>query len=189
MLLKNIKWKQLLPYVIIPVFLIIMLTTMLSRTTQKKTEYYQLVNMFLNDEIAEYSLNLTSGDMKYKTRKEPNIERSYTVPNVTMFIEDVHKYVVEHNKERPESEQVKFDYIAGTSGAWIINLVPILAFCVILLFGIFFVSKRMDQTIANESSRALSFGKARVKLGKTISERPPLPMSRALRKKRKNLLK
>ncbi|NLX78839.1 MAG: ATP-dependent zinc metalloprotease FtsH [Clostridiales bacterium] len=143
-----------------------MLTTMLSRTTQKKTEYYQLVNMFLNDEIAEYSLNLTSGDMKYKTRKEPNIERSYTVPNVTMFIEDVHKYVVEHNKERPESEQVKFDYIAGTSGAWIINLVPILAFCVILLFGIFFVSKRMDQTIANESSRALSFGKARVKLGK-----------------------
>ncbi|HQD72852.1 MAG TPA: ATP-dependent zinc metalloprotease FtsH [Clostridiales bacterium] len=166
MLLKNIKWKQLLPYVIIPVFLIIMLTTMLSRTTQKKTEYYQLVNMFLNDEIAEYSLNLTSGDMKYKTRKEPNIERSYTVPNVTMFIEDVHKYVVEHNKERPESEQVKFDYIAGTSGAWIINLVPILAFCVILLFGIFFVSKRMDQTIANESSRALSFGKARVKLGK-----------------------
>ena len=166
MLLKNIKWKQLLPYVIIPVFLIIMLTTMLSRTTQKKTEYYQLVNMFLNDEIAEYSLNLTSGDMKYKTRKEPNIERSYTVPNVTMFIEDVHKYVVEHNKERPESEQVKFDYIAGTSSAWIINLVPILAFCVILLFGIFFVSKRMDQTIANESSRALSFGKARVKLGK-----------------------
>ncbi|HXK84021.1 MAG TPA: ATP-dependent zinc metalloprotease FtsH [Clostridiales bacterium] len=164
--MKNIKWKQLLPYVIIPVFLIIMLTTMLSRTTQKKTEYYQLVNMFLNDEIAEYSLNLTSGDMKYKTRKEPNIERSYTVPNVTMFIEDVHKYVVEHNKERPESEQVKFDYIAGTSGAWIINLVPILAFCVILLFGIFFVSKRMDQTIANESSRALSFGKARVKLGK-----------------------
>ena len=166
MLLKNIKWKQLLPYVIIPVFLIIMLTTMLSRTTQKKTEYYQLVNMFLNDEIAEYSLNLTSGDMKYKTRKEPNIERSYTVHYVTMFIEDVHKYVVEHNKERPESEQVKFDYIAGTSGAWIINLVPILAFCVILLFGIFFVSKRMDQTIANESSRALSFGKARVKLGK-----------------------
>ncbi|HPP67835.1 MAG TPA: ATP-dependent zinc metalloprotease FtsH [Clostridiales bacterium] len=164
--MKNIKWKQLLPYVIIPVFLIIMLTTMLSRTTQKKTEYYQLVNMFLNDEIAEYSLNLTSGDMKYKTRKEPNIERSYTVPNVTMFIEDVHKYVVEHNKERPESEQVKFDYIAGTSSAWIINLVPILAFCVILLFGIFFVSKRMDQTIANESSRALSFGKARVKLGK-----------------------
>ena len=84
-----------------------------------------------------------------------------------MFIEDVHKYVVEHNKERPESEQVKFYYIAGTSGAWIINIVPILAFCVILLFGIFFVSKRMDQTIANESSRALSFGKARVKLGKT----------------------
>lgn len=146
--------------------LITLLYFTVSKTTQTKTEYYQLVDMFLNDEITEYSLNLSNGNLKYKTKAEPNVQKVYTVPSVTMFVEDVHRHIVEANRGKDASEQVKFDYIAGTSSAWILNLLPILGFCVILLFGIYFFSKRMDQTIASESTRAMSFGKARVKLGK-----------------------
>ena len=71
---------------------------------------------------------MSNGNLKYKTKAEPNVQKVYTVPSVTMFVEDVHRHIVEANRGKDASEQVKFDYIAGTSSAWILNLLPILGF-------------------------------------------------------------
>ena len=46
--------------------------------------------------VTEYKLNLSSGAMTYKLQGDQN-EYIYTVPNVALFVDDVHADVMEYN--------------------------------------------------------------------------------------------
>ncbi len=129
--------------------------------TKKKTEYYEVVNMFENHMVTEYKLNLTSGALEYKL-KDDNTTYKYTVPNVSLFVDDIHDDVVEYNKENPDN-QIKMDYASGSSNSWWVSLLPT-AVMILLLAGVMlFMFKRMNQSVQNENNRAMSFGKARYK--------------------------
>ena len=128
----------------------------------EKLEYYQVIELFDNGEISEYQLNIGSGALVY-TLKD-GTENKYTVPNVSMFINDVHEKVVEYNRENPKTP-IKYDYASGNSYSFWVQLIPI-AFCAVLVIvgGSFFM-KKMGNSISSENNRAMGFGKARVKLG------------------------
>ena len=89
----------------------------------------------------------------------------YTVPNVDLFVRDVHEGVVEHNKENPK-EIIKYNYVSGASYNFWLQLIPIGLSVVCLLIVGFIFMKRMNNSISGENNRAMSFGKARVKFGK-----------------------
>ena len=130
-------------------------------TASKKTTYYDIVEMFNNHEIAEYKLNLSNGVLSYKKVNDSK-EYKYTVPNVNMFYDDVHKNVLENNSNSTNAKIV-YDYKAGATNSWVVSLLPTLGCMVALGVLMFIMMRRMNQSIMTESNRTVSFGKARVK--------------------------
>lgn len=118
--------------------------------------------MFEDGEIAEYELNIGSGVLKYKTRNGET--GKYTVPNVSIFIDDIHDSVIEYNKTHRDTP-IKADYASGASSYWVQYIPIILSVVVMFILGFIFF-RRMNNSINTENNRAISFGKARVKFGK-----------------------
>ncbi len=162
---KKRKLLTLLPYILIPVMIIAGITAYSTAGTRENTEYYQVVSYFDKGMVTEYKLNLSSGAMTYKLQGDQN-EYIYTVPNVALFVDDVHAQVREYNKTAPAEKVIKAEYIAGTTGEWLYNIVPTLLLLLAMGGITVFMFRRMGQTMNNENNRTLSFGKARVKHAK-----------------------
>ncbi len=153
-----------MPYIVIPLISILLLSWYSSGNTKKsKLEYYQVIELFDKGEVTQYSLNIGSGALTYELKDGTSAK--YSVPNVSLFIEDVHDNVVAYNREHPKTP-IKYDYVSGASGSIILQLLPGL-FCVLLVVvGGYFFMKKMNNSISSENNRAMGFGKARVKFGK-----------------------
>ena len=163
--MKKIDWRAVIPYIAIPLAFVIciVLYMTMGQTTREKTEYYQIVNRFENHEITEYSLNLSSGRLEYKIAGD-EATYEYTVPNVNLFLEDVHSQVMEYNRENPDA-QIKVDYESGSANSWWVSLLPTIVIMILLMVVMFIMFRKMNQSVQNENNRALSFGKARIKKG------------------------
>lgn len=161
--MKKINFKAIIPYIVIPLAFILCIVyySTMGSATKAKTEYYQLVNMFRNNEVTEYKLNLSSGMLEYKKAGD-NTTYKYTVPNVSLFVEDVHEYVMKYNIENPD-KQVKMDYVSGSANSWWVSLLPTVLVMVLLTVIMFIMFRKMNQTVQNENNKTLSFGKARYK--------------------------
>lgn len=161
---KKKKLLAFIPYVVIPVLLILGLTFYVNTQSREKTEYYELVSLFDEGKVTEYKLNLSSGALVYRIEGEKQ-ERTFSVPSVNLFIEDIHEGVISYNREHPDA-QIKADYIAGSTGQWLYNIVPTLLLLVAMGAITFIMFRRMNQTMTNENNRTMSFGKARIKQAK-----------------------
>ena len=161
--MKKTNWKAIIPYIVIPLALVLVIATYsaVGPQSKKKTEYYEVVNKFETHAVTEYKLNLSSGALEYKLKDDEPVYR-YTVPNVSLFVDDIHDDVVEYNKENPDS-QIKMDYASGTANSWWVSLLPTVVMILLLAGVMFFMFKRMNQSVQNENNRAMSFGKARYK--------------------------
>ncbi len=158
------KWGNLL-YIIVPVLLIIAIASFMG--TQNKEEapkYYQIVEQFRSGEISEYKLNLSSGALEYIVKGEEKVTK-YVVPNVDIFLNDVHNYITEYNLDNPDSK-IKYDYIRGSNSAVWASVLPSIFMTLLLVGMLFYFYRKMGQNMQNESHHALTFGKARIKLGK-----------------------
>ena len=131
---------------------------------QEKLEYYEVVQLFDEHKVEEYTLNMSSGALKFKVKGENKI-RSYSIPNVSIFQEDIHNGVIEYNREHPDAP-IKANYETGSAGTMLMNIVPTLLMFLVLGGLLFFMFRRMNQTMSNETNRTLSFGKAKVKRAK-----------------------
>lgn len=133
----------------------------IGRGTEAKLQYYQIVEYFDEGKVTEYELNLNSGAMTYKLEGD-NAVHKYTVPNVSIFVEDIHDMVREHNVANPDSP-IKMNYKAGTPNSWWVSLLPSVFITVALVILMFVMFRKMNNTMTSENNRAMSFGKARVK--------------------------
>lgn len=161
--MKKINWKAVIPYVVIPLAFIICIAwySFMGSDTKAKTEYYQIVDLFQNNQVTEYDLNLSSGALRYKLAGDETVYK-YTVPNVSLFVDDIHDSVIEYNKANPDN-QIKMDYESGSSNSWWVSLLPTLAVMVLLTVVMIIMFRKMNQTVQSENNRTLSFGKARVR--------------------------
>ena len=102
--MRKFNWKAVIPYIVIPLAFIILIVYYANggNTTQTKTEYYQMVTLFENGRVSEYDLNLSSGVLRYKLVGDDTVYK-YNVPNVNLFIDDIHENVVKYNKEHPDA--------------------------------------------------------------------------------------
>ena len=154
----------ILPYILIPIALVIGVMYASSTTKKVQTEYYQVVQYFDQDKVDAFKLNITSGALEYKLEGEDSVKK-YTVPNVSVFLDDVNETVREHNKNaKTEDDMIKYEYTANSS-SWILNLLPsfiIGAVCIIMLV----VMMRRMNSAGSDMNRTLNFGKARVKTAK-----------------------
>ncbi len=160
---KGNAWGNLL-YIFIPILLIITIAYYVGGQVQNdKPKYYEIVETFRSGEVTEYSLNLSSGALTYKVKgNEKEIE--YVVPNVDIFLKDVHNYITEYNLQN--EEKVKYDYKRGSNSTIWASILPMMLLSLLMVAFLFFFYRKMGQNIMNENNHALTFGKARVKLAK-----------------------
>ena len=162
---KKKKLRTVLIYVTVPLLIIGIVFYFASSSMQsEKTQYYQIIAKFEKGNITEYSLNLSSGALEYK-EKGSDAVKNYTVPNVSIFIDDVHPLVSEHNRANPETP-IKYDYERGGENSWLLNIMPTIILMVVLGVVMFIMVRRMGQSFNNETNKTLSFGKARIKNAK-----------------------
>ena len=161
------KWVMYLPYILIPLLLIagIAYFSFHQQPRAEKTEYYQIVSLFDQNKVTEYTLNMSSGTLQYKTVDTGDEVLEYSVPNVSLFVQDVHEHVMDYNREHPDTP-VKAEYVPGSGDSWWVSMIPTLILMGVLLLVILYVTRKMSQTMTNETNRTLSFGKARVKQAK-----------------------
>lgn len=161
------KILTILPYIIIPLLIIMAGSVFADSQKKQKTEYYEIVQHFDEHKIREYNLNLNSGALEYYFEGD-DLPNEFMVPNVTMFIDDIHNEVIKFNRENKDNPDkiIKAKYVSGTAGAWFINIMPTIILVLIMGGLVFFMIKRMNQTMSNETNRAMGFGKARVKQAK-----------------------
>ena len=157
-LMATIMW------ILIPLLLIgSMFFSFNSNADKTKDEYYEVVSYFDQGEVKQYSLNLSSGKLVYTLKGEKEA-RSYTVPNVELFVNDVHDSVHEYNKAHPD-KPIKQNYIAGSSRSWMVEILPLLFSTLIMAAIIIWFMRRMNNNIMGDAQRGMGFGKARVKKG------------------------
>lgn len=159
------RWVVFLPYIIIPLVLILGISYFASRQQPDKLEYYEVVSLFNEGKVTEYSLNLSNGSLTYKTQDSGDTVQEYAVPNVQLFIDDVHEKVMAHNEQNP-ADPVKAEYIPGSGNSWWVSMLPTLILMGVLLLVIIYVTRKMNQTMTSENNRTISFGKAKVKQAK-----------------------
>ena len=119
--------KKILISIGVPLLLIV--SIMLVRTSNQETKqlkYYEVVELFQENKVSEYSLNLYSGELKYKLRDDTsNNYKKYSVPNILLFQEDIHKSVVENNiKNKNDDLKVKYDYKSGSQMSFLSSIIP-----------------------------------------------------------------
>lgn len=158
---KKRNWRIFLPYLLLPIVLILALSFFTTTQNRVKTEYYQIVQYFDQGEVTAYRFNLSSRVLEYQL-KGSNEWQKYTVPNANLFIEDVHESVRDYNKAHPDAP-IKYDMEAGSANSWWVSLLPTALMIVLLIGGLVYMTRRMNQTMTNETNRTMSFGKARVK--------------------------
>ena len=153
---KNNNWMRYLSYLLIPLILIgaFALYSNNNSTQSKKVRYYEIVELFKTDQIAEYNLNLSSGNLQYKTKDSDEVKK-YTVPSVDIFINDVNSYV-------KQSDSIKYDYSSGKAGSWLLSLLPTALLMIALCAYMFFMFRRMNSSVMNENNRTMNFGKVRL---------------------------
>ena len=163
---KNMSqnWKSIIFYILIPVLLIgsIFLFSAQNKNTTAKN-YSDIVNLFRNDQVTQFELDLSSGNLTYKlvTDKENTVNR-YTVPSVAYFIDDISDYVDKYNDTHPD-KQIVYNYKKGSSNSWWMSMLPTFIFTVLIIFMFIWLMRKMTSSIGNETNRTLGFGRIKSK--------------------------
>ena len=127
---KALAW---IPYILIPVLIISGVSLYARQQKKEKLEYYQVVQYFDDKKVTEYDLNMSSGALEFKLKGDNKVY-TYTVPNVSMFQEDIHNGVIAYNRAHPDAP-IKAQYETGSTGALLLNIVPTLLMLVSALVG------------------------------------------------------
>ena len=127
-----------------------------------EAKYYQIVQYFDKDQVSEFTLNLTSGTLKYKLKGD-DTKWQYKVPNVSVFVDDINETVREHNKNaKSEDDMIKYELISGSSTSWFVNLLPTIIMGVLLVILLVIMMRRMN-TMGGDMNKTLNFGKINAK--------------------------
>lgn len=154
-------WKTIVSYLLILAFLCLSIFMFANAQNDKKLMYSEVVNLFKTHQVADFEIDLASGNMIYKTFDKPEEEKRYSVPSVSYFLDDIRDSVDEYNEANPD-KQITYNYKVS-KGNMVFNYLPTMILVVALLVGSYFLIKKMTSTMNNETNRTIAFGKVRVK--------------------------
>ena len=158
------NWKSILFYILIPVLLIGAVWYLSSNQSGTEVQYSQVVQMFEENQIKDFSLDLSSGALTYKTFKDPEKEQRYTVPNVSLFLDDVKDNVDAYNaKQTNNKNRITYNYKKGASGNWFTSMLPSLIMLIAIVGLGIYAFRRMNNAMMNDTNKTLGFGKIRAK--------------------------
>lgn len=161
---NNNNGKTLLIYLLVSVAiicgLVYMLTSMSTKSSDKK--YSEIMEQFDSLNVSQFELDLGSGQLKYKLKGEDKVY-SYTVPNVSLFAnevlggEDAENYRKKYNTENPD-DPLQYNLIPISDNSFWLNLIPTLLMLGVMIFFFLFMMKNAG------GGKMSSFGKTNAKM-------------------------
>lgn len=161
---NNNNGKTLLIYLLVSVAiicgLVYMLTSMSTKSSDKK--YSEIMEQFDSLNVSQFELDLGSGQLKYKLKGEDKVY-SYTVPNVSLFAnevlggEDAENYRKKYNTENPD-DPLRYNLIPISDNSFWLNLIPTLLMLGVMIFFFVFMMKNAG------GGKMSSFGKTNAKM-------------------------
>ena len=149
-------------YITIAAILILAFVFIFPQITQssKKTQYSDIIKYFDDYKVSSYTLDLGSGELEFTIEGEEK-PRQYTVPNVSIFLDDTdsdeNDYREEYNKRHPNAP-LKQDYKKIKDNSWILSVIP-----TVLMLGLGVVLFIFMMKQAGGGGKYTSFGKANIK--------------------------
>lgn len=144
---NNNNGKTLLIYLLVSVAiicgLVYMLTSMSTKSSDKK--YSEIMEQFDSLNVSQFELDLGSGQLKYKLKGEEKVY-SYTVPNVSLFAnevlggEDAENYRKKYNAANPD-DPLQYNLIPISDNSFWLNLIPTLLMLGVMIFFFVFMMK------------------------------------------------
>ena len=166
------KLKGVIIYLVIIFLLIFGLVSVLniaSNSSRTTVTYSGVISEFDDLNVAQYQLDLGSGALTYKLKGEAAgaPAHQYTVPNVSIFINDINSgytsdgkaanYRLRYNEANPDSPLVE-DYIPISDNTFLTNVLPYL-----LLVGVMIIFTVIIMRQSTGGGKMSSFSKANVR--------------------------
>ena len=151
------KRNWIAPLVLIALFFYMAVRLFSMNSAQPKVEYRTIVDYFRNQQVTEYELDFGTGELTMKLNDEKKSTVAYTVPNLSLFLQDTHELVEQYNAEHPDAP-IKQYYDAAEPIPWWVDMLPLLFS--VLLMGAFwyFLMKR-----SGGGSNPMAFAKLKPK--------------------------
>lgn len=153
---QNNKFKGIFIYLAVIVLLVIGMVTMLqmSATPGEHTTYSKVISEFDNYNVSGYTLDLGSGELQYTLKSDNTKKYKYSVPNVSLFLQDTQGYRKAYNEKNPDSQLVE-DFYPVSDNLFLLSFLPYLLM-VALMIGFTFVIMRQ----ASGGGKMSQFSKA-----------------------------
>ncbi|MGN1456722.1 MAG: ATP-dependent zinc metalloprotease FtsH [Acutalibacteraceae bacterium] len=151
--------RNLLIYLGIPIVLIIVISLFFSM--QPKTEYAtsEIVYMFKDQQVKEYSLDFGSGEINIK--KTDDTELKTNVASITLFLQSVNPYIEQYNEKNPD-HPMKYTWKQATDNSWWLSLIPNLILIVLLGVVWWYFMRKLSGSMG-DAGKQMNFGKAKIK--------------------------
>lgn len=155
---SNRNNRGIAAYIAVAAVLILAFVFIFPQITEsgKKTQYSDVIKYFDDYKVSSYTLDLGSGELEFTIEGEEK-PRQYTVPNVSVFLDDTENYRENYNQKHPDAP-LKQDYKKIKDNSWILSVVPTV---LMLGLGIALLIFMMKQ--AGGGGKYSSFGKANIK--------------------------
>lgn len=155
---SNRNNRGIAAYIAVAAVLILAFVFIFPQITEsgKKTQYSDVIKYFDDYKVSSYTLDLGSGELEFTIEGEEK-SRQYTVPNVSVFLDDTENYRENYNQKHPDAP-LKQDYKKIKDNSWILSVVPTV---LMLGLGIALFIFMMKQ--AGGGGKYSSFGKANIK--------------------------
>lgn len=155
---SNRNNRGIAAYIAVAAVLILAFVFIFPQITEsgKKTQYSDVIKYFDDYKVSSYTLDLGSGELEFTIEGEEK-PHQYTVPNVSVFLDDTENYRENYNQKHPDAP-LKQDYKKIKDNSWILSVVPTV---LMLGLGIALFIFMMKQ--AGGGGKYSSFGKANIK--------------------------
>lgn len=155
---SNRNNRGIAAYIAVAAVLILAFVFIFPQITQsgKKTQYSDVIKYFDDYKVSSYTLDLGTGELEFTIEGEDK-PRQYTVPNVSVFLDDTENYRENYNKRHPDAP-LEQDYKKIRDNSWILSVVP-----TVLMLGLGVVLFIFMMKQAGGGGKYSSFGKANIK--------------------------
>lgn len=161
---SNNRGKGVLVYFVTAMVLLLVFVWYLSSAGNgnSKYTYSQIISYFDNLQVTEYTFDLGDGELKMIVKNDDGTTEKivYTVPNVSVFLQDTQSesanYRAEYNKANPDNP-LKQDYYKITDNSWLYTVLPTIVL-IIMVIVVFVVMMR-----SAGGGKYTNFGKANIK--------------------------
>ena len=165
--MKNSGGKTLLIYLLVSICVVGGIVFMLSNMSSgsEDVKYSEVIEHFDKLEVSEFTLDLGSGELKYKLKNESKdtAKHVYSVPNVSLFASEIlgeetqNNYRKRYDADNPNDPLV-YDLIPISDNSFLLNLIPTLLMLGAMIFIFIFMMRSAN------GGKMSSFGKSNARV-------------------------